>query len=274
MVAGFAAASLLASANYVLNEWLDAAHDRHHPTKGERPAAMGRLTAGVVWSEYAALALVGLALAATLSPAFLVMAAVFLAGAVVYNVPPLRAKERTHWDVVVEAFNNPVRLLLGWFMVTPVTFPPLSLLLMYWCGGAFLMATKRLAEYRFLVAADGHELAVRYRSSFRRYSQETLLLSCFLYGILSSFFLAIFLIKYREELLLTVPLFAWIFLHYLRVAVRDSSLGESPESFYLQKGLVPLLVALAVAFTVLSLVDIPVVEWLTQRRFTELRFLE
>lgn len=269
---GFAAACLLASANYVLNEWLDADRDRHHPTKGGRPAARGRLTAGVVWAEYAVLAAAGLGLAALLSPTFTITAGVFLAGAVVYNVPPVRAKERTHWDVIVEAANNPIRLLLGWFMVTPDTFPPLSLLAMYWCGGAFLMATKRLAEYRYLVAVDGPDLAGRYRSSFRGYSQETLLLSCFLYGILSSFLLATFLIKYREELLLAVPLFAWIFIHYLRLAVSDRTLAESPESFYLQRGLVPLIVALAVAVTVLSLVDIPMVEWLTQSRFTEIRF--
>ena len=273
VLTGFASACLLASANYVLNEWLDANHDRHHPTKGARPAAMGRLPAAVVYVEYLALAVAGLALAATLAPAFLVMAVVFLAGAVVYNVRPLRAKERMHFDVIVEAANNPIRLLLGWFMVTPVTFPPLSLLLMYWCGGAFLMATKRLAEYRFLVAASGPALAGKYRASFHGYTQTILLLSCFLSGILSSFFLAIFLIKYREELVLAVPLFAWTFIHYLHVALRDSTLAEAPESFYLQKGLLPLLVALAVAITVLSVVDIPLVERLTQSRFTAIDFL-
>ena len=33
-------------------------------------------------------------------------------------------------------------------MIDPTTLPPASLLLAYWFGGAFLMAAKRLAEYK------------------------------------------------------------------------------------------------------------------------------
>lgn len=269
---GFGAACLLASANYVLNEWLDASFDRHHPLKGVRPAAMGRLSARAVYTEYAVLVAAGLGVAAALPATFLITAALFVGGALVYNVRPLRAKERVHLDIIVEAANNPLRLLFGWFMVAPASFPPLSLLLMYWCGGAFLMATKRLAEYRFLVDAAGPDLAGRYRRSFHGYTQTSLLLTCFLYGILSSFFLAIFLIKYRAELILAVPLFAWMFIHYLRVAMQERTLAESPEKFYRQRGLVPLLMALVAALTLLSLVDIPAVERLTQSRFTSIEF--
>jgi 4-hydroxybenzoate polyprenyltransferase len=265
---GLLSACLLASANYVMNEWLDADFDSHHPIKGARPAAMGRLTPRLVYAEYAVLAVAGLALAATLSPAFFVTAMLFLAGAVVYNVRPLRAKERVHLDIIVEAANNPLRLLFGWFMASPVTLPPLSLLIMYWCSGAFLMATKRLAEYRYLVEWSGPELAARYRRSFHGYDQTSLILTCFLYAILASFSLAIFLIKYRAELVLAVPLFAWIFIHYLRVAMQERTLAESPEKFYRQRGLLPLLALLVAALTVLSFVDIPWVRDLAQSRFT------
>jgi len=64
---GFASACLLASANYVLNEWLDADSDRHHPMKGARPAAMGRITARAVYIEYALLSALGLLLAAAVA---------------------------------------------------------------------------------------------------------------------------------------------------------------------------------------------------------------
>ena len=267
---GLAAACVLASANYVLNEWLDASFDRHHPLKGNRPAAMGRLSARILAAEYVVLLVVGLGLAATLSAAFLAAAALFAAGAIVYNVRPLRAKERVHLDIIVEAANNPLRLLFGWFIVTPTTLPPLSLLLLYWCGGAFLMAAKRLAEYRYLVERAGPELAGRYRKSFHGYDQTSLLLTCFLYGLLSSFCLAIFLIKYRAELVLAVPLFVWMFIHYLRVAMQERTLAESPEKFYHQRGLVPLLLALVAAVTLLSIVDMPVIERLAQSRFTSI----
>ena len=36
-----AATCLMSSANYVINEWLDAATDRHHPLKKDRPGAAG-----------------------------------------------------------------------------------------------------------------------------------------------------------------------------------------------------------------------------------------
>jgi decaprenyl-phosphate phosphoribosyltransferase len=268
IAAGFASACLLASANYVLNEWLDAEFDRHHPVKGARPAALGRLSAQVVYLEYAALVGGGLALAALVSTTFFVTALMFLAGAIVYNVRPLRTKERVHLDILTEATNNPLRLLLGWFMVVPTGFPPLSLLLLYWCGGAFLMGTKRLAEYRYLLERAGPALPARYRKSFEHYDTTRLVLVCFLYGILSAFFLAVFLIKYRAELILSVPLFAWLFTHYLWVALNEQSLAETPEKFYRQRGLMPILFALIVAMAVLLIVDIPLVEQLIQSRFT------
>jgi 4-hydroxybenzoate polyprenyltransferase len=265
---GFPCACLIASANYVINEWLDAEFDRTHPLKRARPAAAGRLSARAIYLEYAALAGVGLLLAALISVPFLVAAALLLASGIVYNVPPLRTKERVHLDIVTEALNNPIRLLLGWFMVSSTTVPPLSLVVLYWCGGAFLMATKRLAEYRYLHDTAGPEAPGRYRRSFRRYSQPLLLLACFLYAILASFALAVFLLKYRAELVLSVPLFAWLFANHLYVALDDASLAQSPEKFYRQRGLIPILAALIVAVTVLSIVDIPLVEQLIQSRFT------
>ena len=51
-------------------------------------------------------------------------------------------------DVLSESVNNPLRLLLGWFVVTPDVVPPVSLLVAYWMVGAFFMASKRFAEYR------------------------------------------------------------------------------------------------------------------------------
>ena len=41
----------------------------------------------------------------------------------VYNVPPIRTKEIPYVDVITESFNNPIRLLLGWFAVTAGRIP-------------------------------------------------------------------------------------------------------------------------------------------------------
>ena len=56
LLIGFAATCLIASANYVINEWLDADFDKHHPTKSLRPAVAGGMNVGIVIAEYLALA--------------------------------------------------------------------------------------------------------------------------------------------------------------------------------------------------------------------------
>src|ERR1700733_1481436 len=51
---------LTASANYTLNEFLDAQYDRFHPLKSERPGAQGLLDSRLVFLQYLLLASVGL----------------------------------------------------------------------------------------------------------------------------------------------------------------------------------------------------------------------
>ena len=70
--------------------------------------------------------------------------------AVLYNVKPFRTKDRLYLDVVSESINNPIRLALGWFVVTSVPLPPSSLTMGYWMLGAYLMGVKRLAEMRLI----------------------------------------------------------------------------------------------------------------------------
>ncbi|MEZ5332903.1 MAG: UbiA family prenyltransferase [Thermoanaerobaculia bacterium] len=258
---GFAAAAALASANYILNEWLDAPSDAHHPIKSRRPAVEKRLSPWGVWGLYAALAGAGLLFAAGVGELFLITAAAFLVSGLVYNVPPWRAKDRAFADVVVEAVNNPIRLTLGWAMVESVRIPPSSLLLAYWMGGGFLMGVKRLAEYRSAVDADGRARLALYRRSFARYSERSLLLSSVLYALLAAFFLAVFLIKYRVEYLLAVPLFAWLFVVYLDLGLEPDSIAQAPERLFRSRRLMVAAALLVVALALLTWVDIP---WLAR----------
>ena len=145
---GLLSAAAIASANYVLNEWLDRSHDAFHPTKSLRPAVRRQLSPVWVSVEYAALTAVGLAVAAGLSRLYLLTSAAFLASGVLYNVRPWRTKERVFLGVMSETLNNPIRLPLGWAVVDPGTLPPSSLLLAYRMGGAFLIAVERFAECR------------------------------------------------------------------------------------------------------------------------------
>lgn len=247
------AVSVLASSNYVLNEILDAAGDRHHPFKRRRPLAAGAISAGGAWIEYVLLAAVGLAMAWAVNRAFLAAGAALLGMGLVYNVPPLRTKQVAYLDVLSESLNNPLRLLLGWFTVSQAELPPLSLLAAYWMAGAFFMASKRLAEFRLL----GPEQAAAYRRSFRRYSEESLLVSMFFYATAAALLLGVFIIRYHLELILGAPLLAGLFAYYLHVALKPASAAQAPERLWSEPGLMLYLALCLVVFLGLMLVHIP-----------------
>ena len=116
-IVAFFATSLVASANYVINEWLDAKFDRFHPVKKNRPVVQSALNPAFVYAEYGVLAAAGLALSFSISRPFGFCAAwLFLMG-VVYNVEPFRTKDVPYLDVLSESINNMIRLLMGWFIV-------------------------------------------------------------------------------------------------------------------------------------------------------------
>jgi hypothetical protein len=196
---------------------------------------------------------------------------VFALQGIVYNVRPLRTKEKPYLDVISESVNNPLRLTIGWAMVDPTTLPPSSIILAYWCGGAFLMAAKRYSEYREIVGSHGAELLIRYRASFAGYSEVSLNISCFVYGLLSTFFLAIFLIKYRVEYLLVVPPVIALFGYYLALSSQPASSAQNPETLFRERKLIALVVVLAVAFVVATFVDIPLLSIFSGQQFITLQ---
>jgi 4-hydroxybenzoate polyprenyltransferase len=245
---------LLASANYTINEWLDASYDRFHPIKKERPGASGRLNPYIVYIEYSFIAIVGLMAAYSISLPLFLVAGIFLFMGLVYNVPPVRAKERVYLDVITESINNPLRFILGWLALSDVVFPPSSILLAYWAGGGFLMSVKRYAEFRFF---NSPVQASMYRKSFSYYTEQSLLLFIFSCAIFSSFFLGIFLIKYRVEYILLFPLITILFVWYLSIGMRPLSAAQSPEKLFREKKFF-LFTLFLIGFTImLSLIDIP-----------------
>lgn len=267
---GFVCAVAIASANYVINEWLDREFDKHHPTKSARTAVNVELNAGMVYALWAVFAIIGLGAAALSSGTMLVVAIVFAAQGIVYNVPPLRTKDRAFVDVLSESINNPLRLLIGWAMIDAATLPPSSIVAAYWLGGAFLMAAKRLSEYREITASHGLALLARYRRSFAGYSEISLFTSCFLYALLSVWLLATFMVKYRIEYVLLMPFLCVLFGVYMALALPAASVAQSPEKLFGERKLMLAVAVFAVAFGALTVVDIPTLEALTSQRFVTL----
>jgi hypothetical protein len=156
-------------------------------------------------------------------------------------------------------------------MIDPITLPPSSIILAYWFGGAFLMAAKRYSEYREIVASHGASLLIRYRASFSGYSEVSLNISCFVYGLLSTFFLAIFLIKYRVEYLITVPSVIALFAYYLALSTKPASSAQNPEKLFREPNLIALVGLLAASFVVATYVDMPMLSVFTGQQFITLQ---
>lgn len=254
LAVALASCCLLASANYTINEYLDAPFDRHHPLKRNRPGAEGKLDVRLVVGQYIGLAVAGGLLAWSINTAFLITAAWLLVMGIVYNVEPLRTKNRQYLDVLSESVNNPIRFLLGWFAVTGAIIPPGSVLLAYWTGGAFLMGVKRYSEYRRI--ADPVRAGL-YRRSFEHYTEGSLLLSSFFYALCSAFLIGVFLIKYKIELLISFPFFAVLFTWYLAIGLKGDSAAQAPEKLYKESAFMGFAALTFAVVMILFAVDIP-----------------
>lgn len=263
LLAGFLSAVLIASANYVINEWLDRQSDVFHPEKSKRTALRVQLSPYIVYAEYVVLAAAGLVLAHQVGFLFTLAAIVFILSGIVYNVRPVRSKDVAYLDVLSESINNPIRLVLGWTMIDHATLPPSSLLLAYWMGGGFLMAAKRLSEYREIASGPGVEVLHRYRRSFVSYTAESLTVSCFLYAILSAFFIAVFLIKYRIEYVLAFPFIAMTFAIYLRLSMRPHSVAQKPEKLFHSRPLVAAVTLTVAVLLLTTFVNLPILNSLS-----------
>jgi decaprenyl-phosphate phosphoribosyltransferase len=273
ILVGFVSTCLVASANYVINEYLDAEFDKYHPLKKERTSVVRVVNPIIIYSEYAFLAIVGLILGYLISFKFFATLLFLLFMGVMYNVHPFRSKERVYLDVLSESVNNPIRFCLGWFMVSPAvglymdnrwdleffnSVPPLSIILAYWMGGAFLMATKRFAEYRLI---GNPETAGLYRKSFKYYTENSLLISMFFYALTCAFFLGIFLIKNRIEMLISFPFFALLFAWYLKIGLLKDSPVQGSEKIWTRKWFMLYLCLFTVLICLLMFVDIPWLRW-------------
>jgi 4-hydroxybenzoate polyprenyltransferase len=255
IILAVATTCLIASSNYVLNEILDAPTDLNHPVKRHRPIPSGRVRLPLAYGEWILLGAIGLAMASVLNWPFFFSSLFLLVMGLIYNVPPLRSKELPYLDVLTESINNPIRLLLGWFAVTQAEVPPFSLLISFWMIGAFFMAAKRFAEYRFIANA---ETASAYRPSFRYYDEKKLLISMFFYTTCFALFLGVFIVRWHLELILIVPLVAGFMSYYLYISYKHESAAQSPERLFQEKGLVTYLLICLLAFVILMFAEIPI----------------
>ncbi len=271
VVLGGLSALFIASANYCINEYLDRDFDALHPTKSARTAVNVRLDGRLVALEWFIFIALGLGCAALASTTMFWIACAFGLQGIVYNVRPFRSKDRTFLDVISESVNNPLRLMYGWAMVDPWSIPPASLILAFWLGGAFLMGAKRLSEYREITKSHGKDLLERYRASFRGYSEISLTVSVFVYAMLSTFFIGIFLVKYRVEYLMAMPVLVALYGRYLSMSLVPNSTAQRPEKLFRERKLMLIAVALAGTFVIATLYDFPFLARFAEEQYIDVR---
>ena len=129
----FVAFCLLASSVYLLNDLLDLANDRQHPTKRRRPLAAGELHLALALVLIPILALAGLGLGAWVGVELLVSMLVYLGLTLAYS---WRLKREVVLDILILAGLYTLRVVAGgeagrvhltpWFMIF-TTFLFLSL---------------------------------------------------------------------------------------------------------------------------------------------------
>ena len=242
-------ACLVASANYIINEILDAPFDRTHPTKRFRPVPAGTVKIPVLWAIMALLILVAFVLAARwFNAGYVVALALLLLSGIAYNVEPVRLKDRAYLDVIAESFNNPIRLWLGWYALLPATYyPPLSIVLAWWFFGALLMAGKRYAEFRFI---GDPRRSGDYRKSFRVYTERSLILSMVTHANFFCFCMGVAIAVYRPNLVFVFPLVVVAICVYLHRAMSEEGAKLEPE--HLLKS--PLVIACTLVVVAISAV--------------------
>lgn len=129
------------------------------------------------------------------------------------------------------------------------------------------MATKRYSEYRMI--AD-KELAGHYRRSFKYYTEKSLLISAFYYALLSVFFCGVFMIKYKAELIIDIPIMCGLFSLYLNISYKEDSCAQKPEKLFHEKGLMLYLLVFIVITCILMMVHIPGLEWIAGKDLLKL----
>jgi 4-hydroxybenzoate polyprenyltransferase len=152
------------------------------------------------------------------------LGALLLAG-ILYNVPPLRMKDVPYLDSTLESANNPIRFMIGWYVLA-AQFPPLSLLLAWWAFGNFLMVGKRVAEKKFLTAEESSA----YRLSLNRYSVSGLVVFMTANGLLFMVMFVIFVLQlHLKTFLYMLPFILFYLIIFMIKSIQDRDAAEEPE---------------------------------------------
>lgn len=218
------------SANYLINEFVDAKSDSFHPDKKMRPAVQIQISTKTVFILYFFWSGLALLLSLFISQLFYILSLYLILG-LFYNIKPVRLKDRQYLDIISESANNPIRFLVGWIcLVSPTEIlPPFSLILGYWFLGSFLMAAKRFSELNQLSQSMKRAQIILYRKSFDKYNQKKLYFIVHISAYLGILCFSVFSIKYNPLFIIFTSIISFWLADYGASISDNLSAAQNPE---------------------------------------------
>ena len=241
--------SITSSANYCINEYLDAEYDKHHPLKKYRPSAQKKINPLSLIILYVCISVFVLILSFNVNQSFFISTIFFIISGVIYNVEPFRTKDIKIIDVLTESINNPIRLYLGYSFFIDSFDIPFSLLIGYWMGGAFLMACKRLSEKLYL---KDQKVIKSYRPSIFSYKLIDLKLHIKIYALISIISIFLFLNKFNIFYSFLSLSFIFLFIDYYKISSQLLWDIQTPEKLFTN---IKYIIKIVTFFTILLLIS-------------------
>jgi 4-hydroxybenzoate polyprenyltransferase len=221
----FAAFSLMSSAIYLLNDYIDRHRDRLNPRTANRPLASGALPVGVAAVAFVGLVVTAGLIAIALGRACLVVMAAYATMNVGYS---LRLKRTVIADVMCIALGFVFRVLFGVYAVQVLPSP--WIILCMFSLALFLGFGKRKGELNDL--GDG---AVAARGVLWKYTSAYLDMVLGITATVTILTYMLFTVSSHHDptLVITVVPVVYCVLRYAH-QVMFEGLGQSPEALFLR----------------------------------------
>ena len=195
----FVAFGFCASSVYLLNDLLDIAQDRKHPSKRKRPLAAGTISIQSAVALIPVLLLLGLGLALLLPLAFLGILGIYYVLTLGYS---LRLKRVAFLDVLVLALLYTLRIVAGAAAVSEI--PSFWLLAFSTFLFLSLALVKRYTEFQTVQSSDGLD-----GRSYHAADKETIAQFGASSGLISVLVLALYINSDTVTIMYSNPQFLW-----------------------------------------------------------------
>lgn len=237
-VLGFIALCLISSANYIINDIIDAKKDALHPEKRTRPVASGKVSKPIAALLAMVLAAISLIIAISQGIEFFLVVLFIFALTQAYT---FFLKNEPYIDILCISVNFVARAVSGAYIIGREISP--WLILCPFFIALFLALGKRYSEAKFLA-----EDAAKHRAALAGYNTDLtnawIIISTT--AVIISYSLYAFLSNHHTLLLITLPFAIYVIMRYLSLIYSGSKVARNTELMYRDRRLMAGIVLWAV----------------------------